>query len=218
MTTELLTAPEGACRGPPHRSWAQPQQHGAEGSRHPLAGGPRAHSSRWQAASAGRVKVVDVFVCPVPAEPTWHQKPTVAACWPEGRLCGGPRGPWSQCHRASSVSSRRSLLAGPRRPRKFLKLVCPISSSSGPVGVGREDPVPASCDLPPLLLGISAPGNPPNPGGEEGMGTKQLGAATQAVPSPPAPTLLGLDGSLFFHPQRCQRRALARVVTLGPVD
>lgn len=36
-------------------------------------------------------------------------------------------------------------------------------------------------------------GTPPNPGGEEGMGTKQLGAATQAVPSPPAPTLLGLD-------------------------
>lgn len=218
MTTELLTAPEGACRGPRNRSWAQPRQHGAEGSCHLLSGGPRAHSSRWQATSAGRIKVVDVFVCPVPAEPTWHQKPTVAACWPEGRLCGGPRGPWSQCHWASSVSSRRSLLAGPCRPRKFLKLVCLISSSSGPVGVEREDPVPASCDLPPLLLGISAPGNPPNPGGEEGMGTKQLGAATQAVPSPPAPTLLGLDRSIFFHSQRCQRRALARVVTLGPVD
>ena len=45
----------------------------------------------------------------LPAEPTWHQKPTVTACWPEGRLCGGPRGPWSQCLRAFSVSSRRPL-------------------------------------------------------------------------------------------------------------
>lgn len=84
------------------------------------------------------------------------------------------------------MSSRRSLLAGPCHPRKFLKLVCPISSGSGPVRMGREDPVPVSCDIPPLLLGISAPGNPPPLGvaGGGGRGHQRTGSCCTGCPHP----------------------------------